>query len=157
VFYIVTLIGSLNLTKRRILIMRLFREVCILFLVMLFSFSTLAFAEVEKGASRTIKLEAKPIDMTTTADGKYTFVLAEGGKVLIIDSSGQVKDTLKVSESAMSIGTSPDGTFLLLADSAANTLEIVQISFVVDIDVTGLPFKGPADAPVVIAVFSDYQ
>jgi len=137
--------------------MRPVRDVCILFFVLLFSFSTLALAEVEKGASRTIKLEAKPIDMTTTADGKYTFVLAEGGKVLIIDSSGKVKDTLKVSESANSIGTSPDGTFLLLADSAANTLEIVQISFVVDIDVSGLPFKGPADAPVVIAVFSDYQ
>lgn len=137
--------------------MRPVRDVCILFFVLLFSFSTLALAEVEKGASRTIKLEAKPIDMTITADGKYTFVLAEGGKVLIIDSSGNIKDTLKVSESAMSIGTSPDGSFILLADSAANTVEIVQISFVVDIDVSSLPFKGPADAPVVIAVFSDYQ
>jgi len=25
------------------------------------------------------------------------------------------------------------------------------------IDVTGLPFKGPTDAPVTVAVFSDYQ
>jgi hypothetical protein len=137
--------------------MRSVRDVCILFFILLFSFCTLALAEVEKGSTRTIKLEAKPIDMTTTADGKYTFVLAEGGKVLIIDSSGTIKDTLKVSESAMSIGTSPDGSFLLLADSAAQTLEVVQISFVVDIDVSGLPFKGAASAPVVVAVFSDYQ
>jgi DNA-binding beta-propeller fold protein YncE len=137
--------------------MRTVRDVCILLLVLLFSFSSLALAEVEKGASRTIKLAAKPIDMTTTADGKYTFVLAEGGKVLIIDSSGTVKDTLKVSDTAMSIGASPDGSYLLLADSKANTLEVVQISFVIDIDVSGLPFKGPADASVVIAMFSDYQ
>jgi len=137
--------------------MRSIRDVCILFLVLLFSLNSLALAEVEKGTSRTIKLEAKPIDMTTTADGKYTFVLAEGGKVLVIDSSGNIQDTLKVSESAMSIGTSPDGNYLLLADNAANTLEVVQISFIVDIDVSGLPFKGPADAPVTIAVFSDYQ
>ena len=137
--------------------MRSVRDVCILFFILLFSFCTLALAEVEKGSTRTIKLEAKPIDMTTTADGKYTFVLAEGGKVLIIDSSGTIKDTLKVSESAMSIGTSPDGSFLLLADGAAQTLEVVQISFVVDIDVSGLPFKGAASAPVVVAVFSDYQ
>ena len=137
--------------------MRSVRDVSILFFVLFFSFSTLALAEVEKGSSRTIKLEAKPIDMTITADGKYTFVLAEGGKVLIIDSNGNIKDTLKVSESAMSIGTSPDGNYLLLADSAANTLELIQISFIVDIDVSGLPFKGAADAPVVIAVFSDYQ
>ena len=136
--------------------MRALRDVCILLLVLLLS-SSLAVAEVEKGASRSIKLDAKPIDMTTTADGKYTFVLAEGGKVLIIDSSGTVKDTLKVSDSAISIGTSPDGSYLLLADSKSNTLEVLQISFVVDVDISGLPYKGPADAPVVIAMFSDYQ
>ena len=137
--------------------MRSVRRLCILLIALLFSFSSLALAEVEKGASRTLKLEAKPIDMAISADGKYTFILAEGGKVFIIDSSGSVKDTLKVSESVASIATSPSGDFLLLADSKDNTLEVIQISFIVDIDTTGLPFKGPANAPVVIAVFSDYQ
>ena len=137
--------------------MRSVRDVCILLLVLLFSFSTLALAEVEKGASKTLKLEAKPIDMTISADGKYTFILAEGGKVLILNSSGELEDTLEVSDSVVSIGTSPSGDFLLLADSKANTLEVLKISFIVDIDISGLPFKGPADAPVVLAVFSDYQ
>lgn len=137
--------------------MRLLRHVSVLLIVMLFGLGSLALAEVEKGASKTLKLEAKPIDMTISADGKYTFVLAEGGKVLIIDSSGSIKDTLKVSESVVSIATSPKGDYLLLADSNDNTLEVVQISFIVDVDISGLPFKGPADAPVVVAVFSDYQ
>ena len=137
--------------------MRSVRNVCILLLAILFSFSTLALAEVEKGASKTFKLDSKPIDMTVSADGKYTFILAEGGNVLIFDSAGALKDTLKVSDSVVSIGTSPNGDFLLLADSKANTLEVLKISFIVDIDITGLPFKGPANAPVVIAVFSDYQ
>jgi hypothetical protein len=114
-------------------------------------------AEVETGVSKTIKLETKPIDMTVSGDGKYTFILAEGGKVLIFDQSGALKDTLKVSDSVMSIGTSPSGDFLMLADSKKNTVEVLKISFVVDIDISGLPFKGPADASVVIAVFSDYQ
>jgi len=57
----------------------------------------------------------------------------------------------------VSIASSPSGSYLLLADSKDNTVELVQISFVVDIDISGLPFKGPADAPVVVAVFSDYQ
>jgi hypothetical protein len=137
--------------------MRSVRNVCILLLAILFSFSTLALAEVEKGASKTFKLDSKPIDMTVSADGKYTFILAEGGNVLIFDSAGALKDTLKVSDSVVSIGTSPNGDFLLLADSKANTLEVLKISFIVDIDISGLPFKGPADAPVVVAVFSDYQ
>ena len=137
--------------------MRSVRVVCIMILALLFSFCALAFAEVEKGASKTFNLEAKPIDMTVSADGKYTFILAEGGNILILDSSGALKDTLKVSDSVVSIGTSPNGDFLLLADGKANTLEVLKISFIVDIDISGLPFKGPADAPVVIAVFSDYQ
>jgi len=137
--------------------MRSVRNVCALLFVLLFCFITLAQAEVEKGASKTLKLDAKPIDMTVSADGKYTFILAEGGKILIFDSSGELKDTLTVSDSVMSIGTSPSGDFLLLADSKANTLEVLKISFIVDIDISGLPFKGPAAAPVVVAVFSDYQ
>ena len=137
--------------------MKQVRNISIFLVALIFCFSGLVSAEVEMGQSKTFKLDAKPIDMTSSADGKYTFVLAEGGKIFILDGSGTLKDTLTVSESVMSIGTSPKGDFLLLADSKENTLEVVKISFVVDIDIAGLPFKGPADAPVVVAVFSDYQ
>jgi len=137
--------------------MKQVRRIGILLTALIFCFSGLVMAEVEKGDSRTFKLEAKPIDMATSADGQYTFVLTEGGKVFILDRSGTLKDTLTVNESVMSIGTSPKGDLLLLADSKENTLEVVKISFVVDIDIAGLAFKGPADAPIVLAVFSDYQ
>ena len=133
------------------------RRIGILLTALIFCFSGLVMAEVEKGDSRTFKIDAKPIDMATSADGQYTFVLTEGGKVFILDRSGTLKGTLAVNESVISIGTSPKGDFLLLADSKENTLEVVKISFVVDIDIAGLAFKGPADAPVVVALFSDYQ
>jgi len=138
--------------------MKQFRKIGVLLAALIFCCSGLGMAEIERGDSRSFKLDAKPIDMTITADGKYTFVLAEGGRVFSYDNaSGELKGTLKVSESAISIATSSGGDFLLLADSRSNTLEMVGISFVVDIDISGLSFKGPADAPVVIAVFSDYQ
>jgi hypothetical protein len=129
----------------------------IYFVVLIFCFSSLAWAEVEKTVSKTLKLESKPIDLAVSADGKFTFILAEGGKVLIYDSNGTLKDTLEVSKSVVSIGSSPDGSFLLLADNTKNTLDVVKLDFVVDIDISNLPFKGPENAPVVIAVFSDYQ
>ena len=125
--------------------------------VLFFCFSSLAWAEVEMSVSKTLKLESKPIDMAVSADGKYTFILAEGGKVLIYDSNGTLKDTLTVSKTVFSISSSPNGDFLLLADSTANTLQIVKLDYVVDIDSSNLPFKGPENAPVLIAVFSDYQ
>ena len=62
--------------------MRSVRDVCILFLALLFCFSTMAQAEVEMGASKTLKLEAKPIDMAVSADGKYTLCPCRGRKDL---------------------------------------------------------------------------
>jgi len=117
----------------------------------------LAWAEVEKTVTKTVKLDSKPIDMVVSADGKYTFVLAEGGKVLIYDSNGTLKDTIEVGKTVVSIGSSPNGDFLILADSTKNTLDVVKLDYVVNIDISNLPFKGPENAPVVIAVFSDYQ
>ena len=125
--------------------------------VLIFCFSSLAWAEVEKGVSKTLNLESKPIDMTVSGDGKITFILVEGGKVLIYDSGGTLKDSVEVSKTVASIGSSQSGDFLLLADSNANTLVVLKLDYVVDIDVSSLPFKGPENAPVVIAVFSDYQ
>jgi len=125
--------------------------------VLIFCFSSLAWAEVEKSVSKTLKLESKPIDIAVSGDGKITFILVEGGKVLIYDSGGTLKDSVEVSKTVASIGSSQSGDFLLLADSNANTLVVLKLDYVVDIDVSSLPFKGPENAPVVIAVFSDYQ
>ena len=133
------------------------RNICILLLALIFCFSGLVMAEVEIVDSKNIKLNADPIDIATSADGQRTFVLVKGGKVLILDRSGMIKDTLTVDESIVSIGTSPNGEFLLLASSKEKTLQFIKIAYVIDIDVAGLPFKGPANAPVVVAVFSDYQ
>jgi hypothetical protein len=63
--------------------MRSVRKLSILLIALLFSFIATAQAEVEKGATKTLKLEAKPIDMAVSADGKYTYILAEGGKILV--------------------------------------------------------------------------
>lgn len=137
--------------------MRHFHAIWILLAVITLCMSGLAGAEVEVGTPQTFQLDAKPIDIATSADGKFTFILAEKGKIFILDANGKIKDSLTVSESVVSIGTSPTGDMLLLADSKDNTLDVVKLDFVVDIDIAGLPFKGPANAPVVIAVFSDYQ
>ena len=46
---------------------------------------------------------------------------------------------------------------LILTDREGKRLEVVQFEVSKEIDVSGLPFKGPENAPVVVAVFSDYQ
>jgi hypothetical protein len=133
------------------------RKICIFLAVLFLCFSGQAMAEVEIVNSINLELDAHPIDIATSADGSYTFVLVKGGKIIIFDRKGKLKDTLTVDPSIESIDTTPKGDFLMLATSKEKVLQIVQIGFVVDIDISGLPFKGKASAPVVIAVFSDYQ
>ena len=37
------------------------------------------------------------------------------------------------------------------------TIEEISLDFVYEIDVSGSPFQGRIDAPVVVTVFNDYQ
>jgi len=46
---------------------------------------------------------------------------------------------------------------LILASSSTGALKIIQADQRYEISLSGLPFKGPVDAPVTIAVFDDYQ
>jgi hypothetical protein len=52
---------------------------------------------------------------------------------------------------------SPKENELVLTSTAGKKLQIIRLDPVYDIDISGLPFKGPENAPVTIAVFSDYQ
>lgn len=55
------------------------------------------------------------------------------------------------------IRVAPKGDSLFLNSRENKTIQIVNLDFVVDIDVAGSPFKGREDAPVTIAVFNDFQ
>ena len=85
------------------------RKVFVLFAVFIFCFSVSALAEVEIVDSKKLQLDGNPIDIATSADGNFTFILAKGGKIIILDRSGVVKDTLKVDAATESIETSPQG------------------------------------------------
>ncbi|MBW1894832.1 MAG: hypothetical protein JRI91_14230 [Deltaproteobacteria bacterium] len=120
-------------------------------------FSTITSAAVQKGITQNIKTEAKPLDIAVSADGKKTFILLEGGMVQILGANGKSQGTIEVSKSVVGIGVSPNGARLYLADRDNNFIKVVNLDYIIEINITGSPFKGPIDAPVVIAEFSDYQ
>jgi DNA-binding beta-propeller fold protein YncE len=138
------------MTKRKQLIL-------ILGALLFLCFSTIASAAVQKGNSKDIKTEGKPLDIAVSADGKNTFVLLEGGIVQILGANGRSQGTIEVSKSIVGIGVSPNGDRLFLADRDKSFIKVVALDYIIDINITGSPFKGPVDAPVVIAEFSDYQ
>jgi hypothetical protein len=55
------------------------------------------------------------------------------------------------------IEAGPGGDILRLISRKNKTVHVITVNFIYDINVSGSHFKGPADAPVVMAVFNDYQ
>jgi len=116
-----------------------------------------AVAEVESQVLKTLNLDKTPIDVVTSADGKVLFVLTEGEVLVYTNAGTTLSGRVPVDAGANQIAVSPRGDQLYLTNGKTNSLTVVNVAFVQTIDVAGAPFKGPAAAPVVVAVFDDYQ
>jgi protein-disulfide isomerase len=114
-------------------------------------------AEVEMTIARTVTLEETPVDSALSAGGKYIFVLTGKGKVLIYTPEGKLSDTLTVDKSVDSIKAGPREEILLLVSSKTKTVQVAVLDFVQEINISGSPFKGTAEAPVTLALFTDFQ
>ena len=125
--------------------------------VIIFTSGSVGFAEVEWNIVQTLKLDAPPLDMAISPDGRRIYVLVDGGNVLIYSNRGILKETIQVGDQIDQINLGPKGEYLFASSRQNKTLEIVAINFIYNLNLTGSPFKGAKDAPVVITVFSDFQ
>ena len=114
-------------------------------------------AEVEMTIARTLTLDEIPVDSALSAGGKYIFVLTEKGKVLVYTPDGKLNDTIPVDKSIDSIKAGPREEILLLVSSTKKTVQVAVLEFVQEINTSGSPSKGAADAPVAIVLFTDFQ
>ena len=104
-----------------------------------------------------IQLPYNPIDISHTLDGKLSFVLTDNGKVLVYDVKGTLLGSIPVDEGVSAIDTDPQGNYIYLVDSSQKISSTIAVDFVVDVSIKNAPFKGDVNAPVTIAVFSDFQ
>ena len=112
---------------------------------------------VEWSIIKTLKLDAAPIDMAVSADGRRLFVLTDQGKVIIYSAGAEVEGTVEVGTDVDKIRLDPQGDVLIANSRTNKTVQFFDIDFIQQINIAGSPFKGPADAPIVIAVFDDFQ
>jgi DNA-binding beta-propeller fold protein YncE len=119
--------------------------------------SGLASDTVEWNVYKTLQLEATPIDVAVAPDGRRIFVLTEQGEVVIYSSNAQMEAKIDVGKHVDQIKLGPRGDTLILSSGKNKTVQIVTLDFIQKINTAGAPFKGPADAAVVIAVFDDFQ
>ena len=120
-------------------------------------FSVESFARVEWDVQQKLKMDTPPLDVAVSTDGKWIFVLNDSGDILIYSLNGKLEDKISVGSHVDQIRGGPKDNLLLLSSRKNKTVEMLAIDFIQKINISGSPFKGPADAPVAIAVFSDFQ
>jgi DNA-binding beta-propeller fold protein YncE len=116
-----------------------------------------AAASVEWNVLKTLQLEAAPIDVAVSPDGKLIFVLTEQGQILIYSSGGPLKDKIDVGNHFDHIKVGPRGEKLILNSRKNKSVQVITLDFIQDINVSSSPFKGSEDAAVVVAVFDDFE
>lgn len=120
-------------------------------------------AAVDWDVKATYQTDSPPLDIASSVDGKWSFVLTKGGKLYIFTSGGILNDTIQVDQSMDRISSSglpPAGIpeKIYLSSSTTNQVQEISIEFSVDnIDIQGSPFLGPPDAKVLIVEFSDFE
>lgn len=128
-----------------------------LFLLLMSFIPFTAQSEVDWEVSSAIQLDETPIDVAQTQGGELTYLLTDQAKVLIYSAAGELVGTIPVDPSVTNIAISAKGEQLYLINSKRKTLKTFDINFIVDFNIGGSPFLGPADAKVIVAVFSDFQ
>lgn len=131
--------------------------VCLLAILIIPGFFAQGLAFVEWNTHKTLKLDAQPLDVAVSKSGNLIFVLTKSGKILIYSSDGKLKDKIDVGDHVDQIKSGPGEEWLFLSSRKNKTVEILHVDFIQDINISGSPFKGVENAPIAIAVFSDFQ
>ena len=138
--------------------MKMIRKIIILSAAMLLvTAAAMGSATVEWEVLNTLKLEAPPLDVAISPDGKTIFVLTHEGGIHIYEVNGRLKDKIEVGDKIDQIKLGPKGTQLFATSRQNKTVKVIALDFIKQISIQGSPHKGVADAPVVIADFSDFE
>ncbi|MGB3210540.1 MAG: hypothetical protein WBB19_07540 [Desulforhopalus sp.] len=97
------------------------------------------------------------LDMAHSLDGKFVYILNDKQAVQVFNTQGQLQGSIPVEDGVSSIDIAPQGEKLYLINNKNQTFSSIGVSFIVDIDISGSPFEGPVDAPVTIALFTDFE
>ncbi len=126
----------------------------------LVGFAPSARAAVEWQVLKTLDIEGTPVDVAASLDGQTTFVLTDKGDIFLFGPDGALKEKISLGEPADTLDlTPPRGNMitLVVGSKEKKTVKIIFLETIQKINTADSPFKGPKDAPVTIAVFTDFQ
>ena len=115
------------------------------------------YADIDWTTIKQFDLSSKPLDVTTSDDGRMVFILTKGEIIVYSPDKNNIFKRIPLDQGFDKIEYSTRGSILVLTSSTLNTLKIIRVDQIYPIDISGLAFKGPENATVTIAVFDDYQ
>ncbi len=126
-------------------------------IIVCFGLTMPALAKTDWQVRQKLQLEQAPMDMLVTSNNKWIYILTSDGQIVIYSTRGQLKDTIDVGPDVDQIKAGPREDMLFLLSRESKSVQIITIDFTEEISTEGSPAKGPAEAPVIVAVFSDFQ
>lgn len=117
----------------------------------------LGASEIDWTILKQLKLDEAPLDISASADGKWIYILTPGKVLVYSIPEDKVMNRVPVDPSFDALVYSATDNTLALTSQSGRSLEIIQLETINKFDNSGLAFRGPENAPVTVAVFSDYQ
>ncbi len=114
-------------------------------------------ADLELTERKQLKLDVSPLDTATSADGRWLFILTPGEIIVYSAFEDKISKGIPIDKAFDRLTYSAKTDALILSSRTEKAIKIIQLELINRFDNTGLPFKGPENAPVTIAVFGDYQ
>ena len=116
-----------------------------------------SLAEVDAQMVSKLTLAETPLDMRLSRDGNWLYLLTASGNLLVYSSQGNYNGKITVGQGFDQIEAGPTEEVVFLLSRKDKSIQVFDVSYTLHIDTSASPFKGPADAPVVIAEFTDFQ
>jgi hypothetical protein len=142
--------------KLPLFLRKMFVPALMVFLILFWSLHSWA-SSVEWSIKQTLDIKETPLDVAVSPDWQKLFILTKDGIIQIYSGNGSLIDTITVGSHVDKITAGPQGNVLILKSAQDKKIQIVTLDFIQQINVSGSPYKGVDDAPVVIAVFSDFE
>jgi protein-disulfide isomerase len=114
-------------------------------------------AEVVWTISGQLDLKTPPLDICASADGKWLYILSAGEVAVYSFADGTIVNRIAIDKVFDRMIYVKEKNAIVVTGRSGNTVQIIQLDIVYQFALSGLPYKGPKNAPVTVVLFSDYQ